>query len=56
MNPEESTRELIKNHRIKTLPASVQKFWNGSCCTVVIENADNLVEVIDLLKMVVGKV
>lgn len=55
MNPEAETRELIKHHRIKTLPASVQKFWNGECCTIVVENSDNLEEVIELLKMVVGK-
>lgn len=55
MNLEDDTRKRIKHHRIKTLPASVQKFWNGACCTVVIENADNLDEVIDLLKMVVAK-
>jgi predicted transport protein len=56
MNPLESTVELIKHHRIKTLPVSVQKFWNGACCTIVIENSDNLEEVIDLLKVVVWKV
>ena len=55
MNPEENTRELIKLHRIKSLPASVQKFWNGECCTIVVENSDNLGEVIELLKLVVGK-
>jgi len=53
MNTEEDTRKNIKKHRIKTLTASVQKFWNGACCTIVIENTDNLNEVIDLLKMVV---
>ena len=55
MNPEDNTRERIKHHRVKTLPASVQKFWNGDCCTIVVENADNLEEVIGLLKVVVGK-
>lgn len=55
MNSEENTRVLIKHHHIKTLPASVQKFWNGECCTIVVENSDNLSEVIELLKMVVGK-
>ncbi len=55
MNPEEITRERIKHHHIKTLPASVQKFWNGECCTIVVENSDNLDEVIELLKMVVWK-
>lgn len=56
MNPEENTRELIKHHRIKSLPASVQKFWNGDCCTIVVENADNLEEVIEVLKIVIEKV
>ncbi len=56
MNPEESTRGLIKSHRIKSLPASVQKFWNGECCTIVVENSDNLEEVIELLKIIVLKV
>lgn len=55
MNPEADTRERIQHHKIKTLPPSVQRFWNGECCTVVIENSDNLDEVIELLKMVVGK-
>lgn len=55
MNPEEDTRKLVQSYRIKTLPASVQKFWNGACCTIVIENGDNLGEVIDLLKGVVEK-
>ena len=53
MNPEDITRELIQHHRIKSLPASVQKFWNGECCTIVVENSDNLNEVIELLKMVI---
>jgi len=55
MNPESDTREQIKHHRIKTLPASVQKFWNGPSCTIVIENSTNLVEVIDLLKKMITK-
>jgi predicted transport protein len=55
MNPEADTRERIKHHRIKTLPPSVQRFWNGECCTIVVENSDNLDEVIELLKMIVGK-
>ncbi|MFA6089445.1 MAG: DUF5655 domain-containing protein [Candidatus Woesearchaeota archaeon] len=56
MNPLESTLELIKHHRIKTLPPSVQKFWNGACCTIVIENADYLEDVIELLRVVIVKV
>jgi len=55
MYPEDDTRKQIKHHRIKTLAISVQKFWNGACCTLVIENSDNLNEVISLLKKVVVK-
>ncbi|MFA6924733.1 MAG: DUF5655 domain-containing protein [Bacteroidales bacterium] len=55
MNPEDDTRKQIKHHEIKTLPASVQKFWNGACCTLVIENADNLKEVSSLLKKIIVK-
>ncbi|MFA6925238.1 MAG: DUF5655 domain-containing protein [Bacteroidales bacterium] len=55
MNEESDTRERVKLHRIKSLPESVKRFWNGECCTIVVENSDNLQEVIELLKMIVGK-
>jgi predicted transport protein len=56
MNPEADTRTSITKHRIKSLPSSVQKFWNGECCTIVVENSENLEEIIDLLKKVISKV
>jgi predicted transport protein len=55
MNPEDDTRKQIKHHEIKSLPASVQKFWNGPSCTIVIENSENLVEVINLMKKLIAK-
>ena len=55
MSAEDFTRTQIKHHEIKSLPASVQKFWNGSCCTIVIENSVNLDEVINLLKKMIAK-
>jgi predicted transport protein len=55
MCPEEDTRKQIKHHEIKTLPASVQKFWNGPSCTIIIENSANLAEVINLLKKMIAK-
>jgi len=55
MNPYEDTSKQIRNHQIKTLPASVQKFWNGECCTIVIQNNEHLDEVITLLKKVIAK-
>jgi predicted transport protein len=54
MNPEKETRKVIKHHVIKTLTEKVQKFWNGTCCTIVIENATHLNEVIVLLKKMVA--
>jgi|GEM_PF-3516037 len=55
MNPEDDTRKQIKHHEIKSLPASVQKFWNGPSCTIVIENSTDLIEVINLLKKMIAK-
>ncbi len=55
MCPEEDVRKQIKYHEIKSLPASVQKFWNGASCTIVIENSANIAEVINLLKKMIAK-
>ena len=51
--PEKNTRKAIKHHEIKTLTASVQKFWNGPSCTIVIESMKHLQEVVALLKRLV---
>jgi predicted transport protein len=55
MNPEDDTRKLIKHHEIKSLPASVQKFWNGPSCTIILENMVKLDEIISLLKKMIVK-
>jgi predicted transport protein len=55
MNPEDDTRKQIKHHEIKTLPVSVQKFWNGPSCTIILENMAKLEEVISLLKKMIAK-
>lgn len=55
MNPEEDTRNKIHKHTIKSLKEGVQKFWNGLSCAVMIETAEHLDEVIDLLKEIVKK-
>lgn len=52
-HPEKDTRKLIKHHEVKTLTEKVQKFWNGPSCTVVIESASHLNEVITLLKKII---
>jgi predicted transport protein len=40
----------IKKHAVKTLSESVQNFYNGPCCAIIIENSNYLDEVIELLK------
>lgn len=53
MYPDKDTRKLIKHQEVKTLAESVQKYWNGECCTVVINKAEHLDEVILLLKKLI---
>lgn len=50
MLPEEEIKRKIHKHKIKSLTEGVQKFYNGPCAEVLIEEDDNLKEVIDLLK------
>ena len=51
MQSEDKTRSEIKNHTIKSLAASVQKFWNGPSCALFVETLEDLDEV----KMVLRK-
>ncbi len=55
LNPEEDTRQKVQHHEVRMLTEKVQKFWNGSSCTIVIDNLDNLEEVINLLKILIQK-
>ena len=50
MQSDELTRREIKNHTIKSLSASVQKFWNGQSCAMLVESLENLEEVKTLLR------
>lgn len=49
MLKEEKIREKIKSHEITTLTESVQKFYNGPCARIEINDNNNLDEIIDLL-------
>jgi predicted transport protein len=53
MCAEKEVRKVVKHNVIKTLPPSVQKFWNGDSTGIRIEQASNLTEVINLLKKVI---
>jgi predicted transport protein len=55
MQAEQETRNEITQHTIKTLPDSVQKFWNGPSCAIVIETTEHLNEVKTLLKKLASK-
>jgi len=56
MYPEKQVRKAVKHHIIKSLPASVQKFWNGASTGLVIESTKHLNEIIFLLKKLVAGV
>jgi len=56
MLDETVVRKELKYHTIKSLPESVQKFWNGKCCEIIIENSGHLNEVINLLKKLIAQV
>ena len=49
MLKEEKIRERISKHEVSTLTASVQKFYNGPCARIEIDNDKNLDEIINLL-------
>lgn len=50
MQSEDKTRSEIKNHTIKSLAASVQKFWNGPSCALLVETLEDLDEVKTVLR------
>lgn len=53
MLPEEEIKSNIKNYNVKTLSEGVQKFYNGPCAAIEIEDSKNLNEVIDILKILI---
>lgn len=50
---EKSVRKMVKKAEVKSLPASVQKFWNGSSTGLVISNIDQAREVSGLFRQLV---
>jgi predicted transport protein len=49
MDDEKNVRNRIKNHTLKTLSNSIQNYYNGPCCEIIIEKNKNLEEIIQLL-------
>jgi predicted transport protein len=50
MMAEEAVRKMITKHSIKKLTESVQRFWNGPSCEIIIDNKSDVEEVIEVLK------
>jgi predicted transport protein len=55
MQSDDETKKEISQHPIKQLAESVQKFWNGPSCAIIIETLENLNEVKKLLRKLVAK-
>lgn len=55
MLPEEEVKRRIKNHEIVHLSEGVQKFYNGPCCAVVIENDKNLGEILSTIQVLINQ-
>lgn len=53
MRPEEEIRKEISKYQIHTLSQSVQKFYNGPCADIILDNIDGLDEVVDVFKPLV---
>jgi predicted transport protein len=55
MLPEDEVRRKIQKHTVVHLTDSVQGFWNGQCCEIIIENSKDLDEIIDVLKAILNR-
>jgi len=55
MLAETEVRKMISHHTVKHLSEPVQRFYNGPCCAIMIEDDSNLFEVSAVLKNVVTK-
>ena len=49
MRQEEIIRQSITKYSVKSLPPSVQKFWNGECAEIIIDSPSGMDEVVSLL-------
>lgn len=51
MLPAEAVKEYVKSHYMKEPSLGVQKFYNGKCTRIHIENLENLQEIISVLEV-----
>lgn len=56
MRPEEEIRKCVsEKYRVRSLPPSVQKFWNGECARIFIEDSSGMAELIEVLKPLISE-
>jgi len=55
MMPYEEVKEKLKHYYVGQLSQSVQKFWNGPSCEILIESPDHLDEVVNIIKEIADK-
>jgi len=55
MLPETEVRSMVTHHIVKHLSESVQRFYNGPCCVVMIEDDSHLSEVEIILQKLISK-
>lgn len=55
MCPENEIRECITKYEVKAIGPRSQKFWNGECAAVVLDNLYGMDEVINLLRPLIQK-
>lgn len=53
MLPEDEVRKVMQQHVVRQLSEPVQGFYNGPCCAVVFENANDLEDFWKLLKTLI---
>ncbi len=55
MIPEDDIRAHIAHHTVKSLSAPVQKFYNGACAAIDIDDLQHIDEILTLLKRVMNE-
>lgn len=55
MLPEDNVRNMISHHTIKLLSNSVQRFYNGPCCAIIIEDDLHLSEISLVIEKIIAK-
>lgn len=55
MLPEDDAKKMISHHTVKHLSNPVQRFYNGPCCAIIIEDDSYLSEISSVLKKIISK-